>query len=46
MMMESAILEEANIIKDVSPLKLEKIKKESIDTTTKGIRSIFRLKRN
>ena len=41
-MTESPRLEEENIIKDVRYLfRLEKLKKETIDTTVKDIRNIF-----
>ena len=44
--MEIPSLEEENIIKDVTNLfRLEKIKKETIDTTIKDIRSLFRVEK-
>ena len=45
-MMESPSLEAEKIIKDVRNIfKLEKLKKETIDTTIKYIRNRFRLER-
>ena len=45
-MKESSNLEEENIIKDVRNLyRLEKLKKEITDATTKGIRNLFRLEK-
>ena len=44
--METSMLEEENIIKDVSNIfRLEKLKKETTDTTIKGIRNLFRLEK-
>ena len=43
-MMENPRSEEENIIKDVRSLfRLEKLKKETTDTTIKDIRNLFRL---
>ena len=45
-MIENPSPEEENIIKDVRNLfRLEKLKKETIDTTIKDIRNIFRLEK-
>ena len=42
--MQNPILEEENIIKDVrNLLRLEKLKKETIDATIKDIGNLFRL---
>ena len=44
--MGNARPEKENIIKDVRNLfRLEKLRKETIDTTTKDIRNIFRLEK-
>ena len=44
--MESLILEEENLIKDVrNPFRLTKLKKETIDTRITGIRNPFKLER-
>ena len=45
-MIQSSMLKEENIIKDVRNLfKLEKLKKETNDTTVKSIRNLFRLEK-
>ena len=45
-MVESPSLEEENIIKDIrNVFRLEKLKKQTIDTTITGIRNLFRLEK-
>ena len=43
---ENSRLDEKNIIKDVRNLfRLEKLKRETVDTTTNDIRNLFRLEK-
>ena len=45
--MENPRPEEENIIEDVRNLfRLEKLEKETVDTTIKDIRNLFRLEKN
>ena len=47
LVMESPRLEEENIIKDIRrPFRLEKLEKDTVDTTIKNLRNRFTLEKN